>query len=165
MVPPLRLCVRVCCVAEIHSLLASSIHIASARIDRGRRSASPAHVGVRPLKNRPCRGTRRWQGFVSRYADTGPLLCRRTLTLAGPLVRAGGGLHRPPAGRPRGWTPSARSAILPTQDAAWLQAPSRLSRMRMRPSCMTVAQSLPLRSKIRPRARPRLPEVLGLSWS
>ena len=62
------------------------------------RSPFPGHerrVGEQPLEPGPCRGTRRRQGFVSRYADTGPGLCRRTLTLAGSHVRAQG------QGRPR----------------------------------------------------------------
>ena len=43
--------------------------------------------GERPLGSGPCRGTRRWQGLMSRYADFGRCFCRGTLTLAGLHVR------------------------------------------------------------------------------
>ncbi len=61
-------------------------------------TTSIARVGVRPLFFEPCRRTRRWHRFVSPYRDTGPSLCRGTLTLAGPLVRA----RDVPGPRPRG---------------------------------------------------------------
>ncbi len=46
------------------------------------------NVGGRPHRNHDCRGTRRWQGFMSTNPDNGPCFCRGTLTLAGLFVRS-----------------------------------------------------------------------------